>query len=56
MVNNIEGFTIMKDTDKVTLTVSQLKKLVTEAKAKKQKVNEDEEYDRHKEWLHTRHY
>lgn len=30
----------MKDTDKVTLTVAQLKKLVTEAKAKKQKVNE----------------
>ena len=31
----------MKDTDKVTLTVAQLKKLVTEAKAKKQKVNEE---------------
>lgn len=41
----------MKDIDKVTLTVAQLKKLVTEAKAKKQKVNEDEEYDRHKEWI-----
>lgn len=36
----------MKDTDKVTLTVAQLKKLVTEAKAKKQKVNEAiKEYD-----------
>ena len=34
----------MKDTDKVTLTVSQLKKLVSEAKvAKKKKVNEDDD-------------
>ena len=41
----------MKDTDKVTLTVGQIKRLVTEAKAKKQNVNEDEEYDRHKEWI-----
>lgn len=32
MVNNKEGFTIMKDTDKVTLTVSQLKKLIAESK------------------------
>ena len=35
----------MKDTDKVTLTVAQLKKLVTVAKAKKQTVIEDD-----KEW------
>lgn len=31
----------MKDTDKVTLTVGQIKRLVSEAKAKKQNVNED---------------
>lgn len=39
----------MKDTDKVTLTVAQLKKLVTEAKAKKQKVNE-EKFDSDADW------
>lgn len=41
MVNNTKGFYKMKETDKVTLTVAQLKKLIAESR----QINEAREFD-----------